>query len=263
VFVPAERLPPTEPPLPVGHDQPEPRREEVRKDLPRAEPAGAQGTDFSTQPAPVHPDYEPLRESGPLPGGIKATVAMAMLAIAAGFNLIMAAVYFASWQPAGPQIPVEAVGLLAALNLVVLLTTAIPFWIWFYQAHRNLKRFQVSGLNYTPGWAVGGFLVPIYNLFRPCQVAQEVWKASDPVVVPGDRYGWRKRPVSAVIGWWWACWLFSNLVTALFRIGGEGGDEVGQLLHYVLAIPAALLAILMIKQIRDRQNLKHERLLAG
>ena len=67
----------------------------------------------------------------------------------------------------------------------VYLGTVVAFCFWVYSAHANLRWLRVSGLEYTPGWAVGWFFVPIMLLFRPCQVMFEIWKASDPRI-PSD-----------------------------------------------------------------------------
>jgi hypothetical protein len=284
VFVPAERLPAPEP-TPAARPVPEVPQEKVRADQPPPRPdakeAGAAAdTDFSPRPLPhAEEDYQPLRESGPLPGGVKGTVAMVMLAVCAAFHLIAGVIQFAYVQmqegpdggrlgPGEAQAFVDALTLLSFLDLALRMTTAIPFWIWFYQAYRNLNLMRVSGLSYSPGWAVGGFIVPILQLFRPYQVAQETWKASDPGETPENRYAWRNRAGSSIVGGWWACWLGMNFAAILTpfaegRTGNEPGDTLGTVLHHALAVPAALLALLMIKQIRERQSQKWDRLALG
>jgi hypothetical protein len=59
-------------------------------------------------------------------------------------------------------------------QLVLFIITAILFLMWIYRAHRNPPSLGASGLKYSPGWAVGGFFIPIWNLFRPFQVTTEI-----------------------------------------------------------------------------------------
>lgn len=58
---------------------------------------------------------------------------------------------------------------------LVSLGWAITFFVsvvfvsmWIYRAHANLFAAGYQGLEYTPGWSVGWFFVPIASLFRRC-----------------------------------------------------------------------------------------------
>src|SRR5689334_7274535 len=58
-------------------------------------------------------------------------------------------------------------------KLALLVATAVAFLIWFHRAHKNLPALGARELKYTPGWAVGGFFVPLLNLVRPADVMRE------------------------------------------------------------------------------------------
>jgi len=70
--------------------------------------------------------------------------------------------------------------LVGAIQVFVYVATALAFLRWFHRVHGNLPGLGGRDLKYTPGWAAGGFFVPVLNLFRPLQVMREVWHASDP-----------------------------------------------------------------------------------
>ena len=84
------------------------------------------------------------------------------------------------------------------------LAAATAFLAWFARAYRNLARLGVPGLRYAPAWAAGGWFVPLLNLFRPKQVANDIWRASDPQLRSD---GWHGRDVSPWLHWWWAFWV--------------------------------------------------------
>src|SRR5688572_6359973 len=66
------------------------------------------------------------------------------------------------------------------LVFFVLFVIATVFWcMWVYRTYRNLPALGAEGLNYSPGWAVGYYFIPVLNLFRPFQVMRETWRASD------------------------------------------------------------------------------------
>lgn len=92
------------------------------------------------------------------------------------------------------------------VRFVAFLSAGIAFLAWFSRAYRNLGRLGVPGLRYTPGWAVGAWFVPILNLFRPKQIANDIWRASDPQLARRGE-GWQGRDVSPWLHWWWAFWV--------------------------------------------------------
>ena len=53
-------------------------------------------------------------------------------------------------------------------------------------------------LRYRPWWAVGAWLLPVFSLFRPKQVLNDVWRASDPHLPP-------TRPTPGASGRWPSC----------------------------------------------------------
>src|SRR6185437_9304082 len=66
-----------------------------------------------------------------------------------------------------------AQALVAGLQLLVLIGGAVAFLMWFYRVHKNLLALRAANLEYSPGWAVGGFFVPFLNLVRPMHVMRE------------------------------------------------------------------------------------------
>lgn len=156
-----------------------------------------------------------------------------------------------------------------AVQFVVSLGAAVLFLVWIYRAHRNLPALDASGLKYSPGWAVGGFFIPIMNLWRPYQVTAEIWKASDPNHVDPDGRAWQKAPVSPLLNFWWALWIVSGIVgSILLRLALQEPEslEMFQVRSLALAasdaieILAAVLAILVVWQIDARQEEKNRRL---
>jgi Protein kinase domain/Domain of unknown function (DUF4328) len=95
------------------------------------------------------------------------------------------------------------------------LVTAGLWLAWFRRAYLNLPALGARRLRFRPWWAVGAWLLPVFSLFRPKQVLNDVWRASDPDLPPDQADTWRRRPVAELLGWWWLAFLASVLVRSI------------------------------------------------
>jgi len=111
----------------------------------------------------------------------------------------------------------------ARLWMLGLFVTVVAFITWLFQARRNAGRLR-GGPKWAPGWAIGGWFIPVANLVIPYKVVQDVQKASSPYV-PGQ------PPVTvrtAPVGLWWAGWIVTvvlNRVIAAHHAVALG-DEI-------------------------------------
>ena len=81
----------------------------------------------------------------------------------------------------------------AALLQVGLMTVAFGFLIaWTSRLYRNLSALGVGPLRYTEGWAIGAWFIPFFNLVRPKQILDDIWRGSG----PADGEHWRDRAVT-------------------------------------------------------------------
>lgn len=85
--------------------------------------------------------------------------------------------------------------------LILLLT-------WLYRISRNTWSLGTEGMQYTPGWSVGWFFVPVASLVVPYHVFSELWKANSPSAT-GQ---WRQAAVSPVLGVWWGACVASAVI---------------------------------------------------
>ncbi|MCL6250713.1 DUF4328 domain-containing protein [Altererythrobacter sp. KTW20L] len=104
-----------------------------------------------------------------------------------------------------PQI-LALYGLGELLLWLVLLLGTIPVSLWLYRAHANLHEGSVGGLNYSPGWAVGSFFVPVANLFVPMKAMRDLHNRSN-----GEPADFAASSVGDVTSWW-ACHLAAVLL---------------------------------------------------
>jgi Protein kinase domain/Domain of unknown function (DUF4328) len=101
------------------------------------------------------------------------------------------------------------------LQALWFLVSAAAFLAWFRRAYTNLAPLGARRLRYGRWWTLGAWVLPVFSLFRPKQLMNDIWRASDPNLPAdmGDR--WRGRPVTALLGWWWITFLVSILVRSI------------------------------------------------
>jgi hypothetical protein len=144
----------------------------------------------------------------------------------------------------------------------ILLLTAVFFLIWIYRTHKNLTVLGATELKYSPGWAVGGFFVPLVNLFRPYQVVTEIWKASAREARRGGGINWKYEHVPVYFGVWWGLGLLSGFFNFFSTFVILGGGQTNQLLvasryrivYTAVNIAYAALAIAVVMRITARQE---------
>jgi hypothetical protein len=102
------------------------------------------------------------------------------------------------------------------IQVALFIVTGIVFLVWIHRANRNARALGAEGMQFTPGWSVGWFFVPIMSLWKPFQVMREIWQAS---AQPGNWQG-VQAPCSSVRGA--ASRRFRNWPRRLFA-GGPAG----------------------------------------
>ncbi|MEQ1828704.1 MAG: DUF4328 domain-containing protein [Pirellula sp.] len=132
----------------------------------------------------------------------------------------------------------------------------IVFGYWINRSHQNVRWFGAQNLSITPGWAVGYFFVPIFNLFRPYVAMSELHKSSH------NPIAWTKSDSGGLTSLWWALWILAGFLGQIaFRIA-VGADTlpeiqastVAQLVSDVAEIPLSLVAFFLVSSIQKAQQ---------
>ncbi|MFL6243017.1 MAG: DUF4328 domain-containing protein [Acidimicrobiia bacterium] len=159
----------------------------------------------------------------------------------------------------------DANALPAAMILVsglVGLTTFVILIIWLYRAAKNNEALGRQNPRLGPGWAIGGWFIPIAWWVIPFIILDDVWRGSDPSIARGDP-SWRR---SSTMGAIWAWLVTAVIFTIPSGIASSTGDvradepdkvrrdDILRIIGAVGAIIAAVLAILVTRRIAARQE---------
>jgi hypothetical protein len=105
--------------------------------------------------------------------------------------------------------------------------------------------------------------VPILAFWRPKQIVNDAWRASDPDDPPivADST-WHHRRVPLLLTAWWALFLLGNILDNVSaRIPSETVEHNRASIRWglagsIVALPAALLAVRVVSEITNRQRLR-------
>jgi hypothetical protein len=102
---------------------------------------------------------------------------------------------------------------ISILYLLAYILTAVLFLRWTYLAKKNAMVFGASFLefDFSPGWSVGYYFVPLANLVAPYKALRETFQASHPEFRPDtQRLEW--SPAPKLLPYWWALWIGNGIL---------------------------------------------------
>ena len=134
------------------------------------------------------------------------------------------------------------------------LISVIGVGMWIYRAHATLRETGREDLEYSPGWAVGWFFIPLANLWMPYQAMRALWNESH---LTDEGYG--NEPPGEL--WqWWASWIgfsiLSNFAARLTEASDGSFVQAGlvlDILSSMFSIVSALLLYRIIESITQAQ----------
>ncbi|MGI8669037.1 MAG: DUF4328 domain-containing protein [Aridibacter sp.] len=164
------------------------------------------------------------------------------------------------------QIGLGIIGILSLIEIPLRIVTVVFFLMWLHRAYKNLLALKAQHLEFSPGWAVGWWFIPLANLVKPFQVVRELWNESDPEF--DEEFGFLASDLGtpAIIGFWWATFLISGII---FRVSGSLIDNNGNmspefpivlLVGAIINAVAAFLAIIIVKKITEKQEQRFQRI---
>jgi serine/threonine protein kinase len=250
--------------------------------------AGTAAPVVHNPPHPMAPAVPSSRElvapDGYLPLRRPARRARRALWLSVLLALASAAVNFADTQAAlvlfGDQASGDLYLWVGAAQAGWFLVTAGLWLAWFRRAYHNLPALGARRLRYRLWWAVGAWLLPVFSLFRPKQVLNDIWRASDPHLPPDQAAAWRRRPVAELLGWWWLAFVASVLVRSITTAAVHAAADLMllgllpeqldrfqasagmQVLADLLTVLCGLLALRVVRRTTDRQDERATRMAA-
>lgn len=114
--------------------------------------------------------------------------------------------------------------LLSFLVLGTWILAIVMTCLWVYRAGNNLHTLEMPGLDYTPGWYVGWFFIPLAWWVMPFFTLREIGKASASL---RDKQNWKNAPVPSMLIVWYVLFLANFGYSVLNYITREEPEQLG------------------------------------
>ncbi len=134
------------------------------------------------------------------------------------------------------------------------------FFRWVYRANKNLYSLGKLNKNFSPGWAVGWFFVPIAGLYKPYQALKEIFIYSH----PDNHNNYESTPDYKIIKVWWFLWIVQLIVSSIYTQMSIRSKTIAELLLYskiqivsdITDIIVSLFTVIVVLKITDYQQKK-------
>jgi hypothetical protein len=146
---------------------------------------------------------------------------------------------------------------LAATVFVLYLVTGIVWIIWFHRARTNVQAWSPAVQRLGPGWAIGGWLCPVVNLWFPYMITRDILDGTQ-----GRESDLRvARPSRPLLMTWWLAYV-AVFVVSLVERGDPNPHTLDdlttvaniELVSVVVRLVAGVFAVLVVRQVTAAQK---------
>jgi len=151
-------------------------------------------------------------------------------------------------------------GSVALAYIAVFIISGFLILRWIHRSNYNARQLGAEEMEFTPGWSIGYYFIPILMFWKPYQAMKEIWKASH------NPSNWQSENVSSLLGVWWFLWIVTNMLgQALFRMS-NCAEELPELMNLnlvsqaseILSIPLAFVTLSIVNKIYKAQISAYE-----
>lgn len=155
----------------------------------------------------------------------------------------------------------------AAIDLIFL----VIWFVWVFKSNKLARALGATRMQYSPGWSIGWYFIPIANIFKPFLAMRELYMAS---MSPGylDMSSEQEEMPGSlhVVTLWWLFWLADGWVGRIvfkYSLKAEAMDELVfvsklNIFAELLNAASAVFCVLLVKLIWRAQSESFTRLAA-
>ena len=224
---------------------------------------GSQWVPNPHRPMVVPPPAAPYESAGPRAG----VATILLLSSIAGIFLLVLATSVIDAIPNPNDNQSLVIGLLALIAFLVwlgTLTAAVVFYcMWLHRVVRNMPALGAPDPRWSPARSVVYCFIPFVSLVHPLWSVLDAWRGADASRRWIDQRTRKTLRPPQLMTAWWAAWLIGSYT---LNIGSRlnGGAAVAlDIIGGVIQIAAAVLCVMVIREVTARQERKNELIASG
>ena len=152
----------------------------------------------------------------------------------------------------------EVLEITNGMTVLLSISAFIVYLVWVYRTSANIHALGASELFVTPSFAVGAYLIPLFNLYAPPIIMGEVWKAST------NASQWREQSGTMLIALWWTLTIAMSIGAGITYIASNASYDAASLKLFtlwligcgILDILLRLTLIALVARISKRQQMQ-------
>lgn len=124
-------------------------------------------------------------------------------------------------------------GWFSMLMILTMIGVGLGLWKWLNSCYRFAKgSLGATGFK-NERWTAAGWIIPIFNLFKPYQIINEIYKAGAPGYTASE--DWKKESGSGLLLAWWIFWAVTHFIGTIIskQILRGSMPEDGSLQHAI------------------------------
>lgn len=130
---------------------------------------------------------------------------------------------------------------------VLAIILAVVFLKWIYRFNHNLRLLSGQRMEFTPGWSIGWYFIPIACLYKPYQAMKEIFR----------RANRDDQMESNILPLWWLLWItsaFAARIAMKMTFNSDGYDSllastVAYMVSDAIDVVLAFVALLLVQRI--------------
>jgi hypothetical protein len=147
------------------------------------------------------------------------------------------------------------------IKYVVLFMVSVLFLLWFRRGYGNLHALNIKSLNYSASMSIWGFFIPFVNLIRPYEIAKDM-AIEIRVMIGKVSKDYQHKTNDSVVAWWWGTYVITSIVMTIVGRLVEDAETLDGMINFAMVdiinnivhIPAAIMALIMVRQISQDEN---------
>ena len=148
---------------------------------------------------------------------------------------------------------------LGVVEGVMNILTVTAFCMWAHRAMTNVHRYGLYNIEYTAGWTVGWFFIPVATYFKPAQAMRQVFLGSKAINGQTPAHEWKNGSGGSIIVWWFVIWTIGRIYGVITGQVDALSEDIDSFtisfgIEIFINLIAAVLCIVMIRQISHMQK---------